>query len=181
MFEDICNDLILIADKEIEAIEGALPKDPIQCFVLFTETIRIMDLFSISQNIESKVSDSKMGIQHLDVMKLGWNLAASYLFKDVKVKGFPIMESTDSTRSSAASFLYKLGCTSLLKRSVEMIRSGFLSVEKSGNTFIFRKTDVTDSQFLDQMEFSYLEELEKKINNCSESIYSCLLYTSKRN
>jgi hypothetical protein len=168
-YETICHELILIADKEQEEIERTLPIDPIHRFVLFTETIRVSDYMGFSQNVISE--DNAASFARQDIISMGWNLAASFLFKSLEVEGFPITESTTTTRLQIASLLYKFGRTTMLRRSVDMIKSGILTVEKHGNTFIFRKEGSADSQFLDAMEFSYLNELEIKITDRSQNNY----------
>ncbi len=166
----IYNELISLADEELKIIEQLLPQDPIPSFVLFTETIRISDYLQLGKPDPS--NEYGLSFQELDIMKMGWNLAASLLFKPINILGFPIIESTKETRNQAAGLLYKLGCTSLLRRTAEMVKSGILNSEKAKNTFTFTKTKIADYQFLDEMELSYLYKLESKIKAIEEKYYS---------
>ena len=166
--KEICNELIQIANGRLEEIEKMLPTNSIECFVILTETIRVLDLYSFSSDSNSQEEASR--IQHLDVMKMGWNLAASYLFKPIHEKGFPILKSTTESRLNAAGLLFNLGCTTLIKRTVEMIKAGILSVERKGSLFTFKNTSIANSQFLDYMELSYLTELEERISNSANEL-----------
>jgi hypothetical protein len=163
---EICRELLTIADSEREEILRNFPTEPIQSFVIFTETIRVLDTYAISLKYETEADAIKS--QSLDIMNMGWNLAASSLFKPILIKGFPISESTDKSRDYTASLLYNLGFTSLLKRAVEMIKSGILLVNRNEDIYTFKKSPIADSQFLDLMEFSYLEKLEQRITDSGE-------------
>jgi len=160
--EKICQELITIANKELEEAEQAIPSDPIQCFVLLTEMTRMYDYLGIGK---PPSEDSAISIQQLDILKWGWNLAAAHLFKPINVKGFPIRESNNLTRSHAISILFKFGCVILIRRVVDMIKSGLFSVEKQEDTFTFHKREIANYQFVDNIEFTHLDKLEDKIKS----------------
>ncbi|MBI2273852.1 MAG: hypothetical protein HYU70_08640 [Bacteroidetes bacterium] len=156
-----------IAGKELEQIEQCIPDDPAYCFVLLTEMTRMYDYLSIGN-----VPSEKLSPQQLDIIKNGWNLAAAYFFKPLNFIGFPICKSDDNTRNYAISLLYKLGCTVLLKRVADMVETGILTAIKEGNTFTFRKSiEAVQSQYLDTLEFSYLNKLDEKLNSAKEAYY----------
>jgi len=167
--DNICNELIQLANIELEQIVSTLPTEAIPSFVLFTETIRVSDYWGFADTIDS--NETGITIQDLDIIKMGWNLACSYLFKPIGTSGFPIMESSHETRHNAISLLYKLGCTTMIRRAVDMIRSGVLIVKKKENTYTFWKTDIANSQFIDVMEFSNLEKIETNINMSDKATY----------
>jgi len=169
--DNIYSELITLSDTELERIEASLPMDPVLCFILLTETIRVYDYFNLGN--PDSVSKCGLSFQELDVMKMGWNLAASLLFKPIdNVRGFPIMESTNETRIQAISLLYQLGCSSLLRRTAEMIKSGILSYEKGIDNYTFFITSIGKTQFLDEMELTYLEDLNNKLISNKEGFYN---------
>jgi hypothetical protein len=159
--DSLCADLLGIATKATIELEQTIPDDPIFSFIMFVETLRVYDCWAVS--VESLSWDGNCTRQLLDLIGLGTNFSTGYLFKKVELQGFPIYESTEESRHFAVNMLYKFGCIRMIRRSVDMIKKGLLLVEKDGNTFVFKKTAVMDAQFLDPMEFSYLEEINKKI------------------
>jgi len=159
--EDICQELNQIAIHELQQLEQSLPGDPISCFVLFTEMNRVSDYYGIGTNYN--LDNKRVVTQTVDIMKMGWNLAASYLLKPLDLTGFPFVESTEITRRHAGGLLYKFGCHNLLKRTQDMIRAGFLLAEKNETGYVFRKSTIPDSQFPDLLEFTLLENLQTEI------------------
>jgi hypothetical protein len=167
--DEICQELISIADNQLIEIERILPKDPFKAIVLLIEIIRVKDYWEVSKNILNMKGG--ISIQDLDLIRMGWNLATSFLFKPITEKGVPIQESTEQSRQIAGAIMHKLGCTTMIKRAVAMVKSGFLFVTKQEKKYLFQKTNIANDQFLDDMEFSYLNELEQKIKKHQEKRY----------
>jgi len=167
--EEICEELTRISSAEIRALEQLLPEDAESCFILFTEMTRVSDYWGLGQNYTSE--DASATVQTLDIMKMGWNLAASYLYKVPQTNGFPFHESTDSTRRHAANLLYKFGCLNLLKRTQDMLKADILAMEVKGDKYIFRKKGHSSSQYLDQLEFENLDNLAAKIETSLDEVY----------
>lgn len=159
--EILCEELLSIATDGIAEIEKNVPDNPVESFVLFTEMIRAYDSWAVSSEFMSWDKDCNK--QYLDVMGLGWNLAANLFFKKMNATGFPIRESTDDIRKFATNILYRLGICRMIQRSVEMVKTGLLEVSKENTHFVFKKTLIMDHQFSDTLEFSELNELEEKI------------------
>ena len=164
---EICDELIRLSDEQLDAIEKILPTEPVLSLLLFTEMLRVLDYAGTAK----ENFDSAKGItfQDIEIMGMGWNLAAFYLLKKIESPGFPLKESSRSTQNHAASLLMGLGATTLVKRAVDMVRTSLMSVEKTDNIVTFRKTDTTNSQFPDMMEFSYLDTLENQIENSGDT------------
>ncbi|TYP96063.1 hypothetical protein C7447_11022 [Tenacibaculum adriaticum] len=169
MSKEICQEIKLIAENALDKIESSLPSETIIKFIMFTETLRVLDFHSLSSyNPTSKLSE----VPKFDIMKMGWNLSTSYLFEGFKTSGFPIVESTKETFGSTSSLLYHFGCITMLKRTIDMVKSGALSVVKTDdNTFVFEKTKNVNSQFLDDLEFTNLEELEEELKEKTGEYY----------
>ncbi|MDB5013690.1 MAG: hypothetical protein JWQ25_1892 [Daejeonella sp.] len=159
--EMICEELLALASRNIAEIEEMIPEDPVSCFAFFVEASRVYDSWALSAEFLSW--EESCSQQYLDLLGLGYNLLTFYFFKKVPMQGFPIVESTDKSRKFAITILYKLGCVSMIRRTVDMIRTGLLEVEKTGSTYVFKKTAVMDLQFLDTMEFGYLSDMEKDV------------------
>lgn len=160
---NISQELTDIADFELNQIEKSFPGDEDLRFVLLTETTRIYDFIHFGG--ESNKNEYSLTHQEVDVIKWGWNLSTSILFKSTKeIQGFPILESTKETRKFAISLLYQLGCVVLLRRTAEMINAGILLVDKIGTSYSFSMTSEGKYQYLDAMEPVYLENLESEIH-----------------
>lgn len=160
---NISQELIDIANLELKQVKGIFPKDELMRFILLTETIRMYDFLHFGDS--SEIKDYSLNHQEIDVIKWGWNLAASILFKSTKeIKGFPLMESTIETRKFAIGILYQLGCVVLLRRTSEMIKVGILSVKKTDSQYSFTMTPEASHQYLDAVEPIYLKDLENTLN-----------------
>ncbi|MBB3140503.1 hypothetical protein [Halomonas organivorans] len=160
---DIMSDKILeLSKKELQGALSVLPKDDLNKFVLFTEIMRILDYWSVFKDILP--SENSLSAPDFEIIQLGWNLALEHLFVPVKPDGFPIQESTEKTRLFATSLLHKFGRAVLLKRTYEMLVSGFLSAETKDSKIIIRATERAESQFADNIEFTLLSGIQSYIN-----------------
>lgn len=169
MSKETCQEIKLIAENALDKIVSSLPSETIIKFVMFTETLRVLDFNSLSSN---NLTSNLSQIPNDDIMKMGWNLSTSYLFEGFKTSGFPIVESTKETFSSTSSLLFHFGCITMLKRTIDMVKSGALTVTKSDdNTYVFEKTNNANSQFLDDLEFTNLEELEEQLKEKTGEFY----------
>ncbi len=169
---DIYTELLAIADNEQCRIAKSIPLDPPACLVMLMEITRIYDYLHFGP--QDDIGKIGLSFQEIDVLKSGWNLATSYLFKSIKqFSGIPVMESTRESRISAISLLYQVGCITLLRRSAEMIKSGILIFDsKEENIFKFSMSPEGKMQFLDEMEYSYLENLEEKLEKNEQRFYN---------
>jgi len=167
--EKICLELLILADRRLSEIENHLPKNPDKSTGLLIQMLRTRDFWEISKSLYGL--DGGPSIQELDVMRMGMNLATALLLKPLSHQGFPLQECTLELRNSASSILYHLGCTTMIKRVVAMVRAGFLTVAKEGLTFTFNVTSHVNKQFLDEMEFSYIDQLEHDISEIQDNWY----------
>lgn len=166
--ENIDQELLSIANKMLREIEQIIPDDPLHCFGLLTEMTRIYDYLCIGK-ITSK--NAELSVQEIDIIKNGWNIAASYLLKPLNTNRFPIAPSTKEGASAAISILYKFGTTVLLRRVSDMVKTGMMSAEKDADSFIFRKKDLMEYQHTDNFEFSSWIELEDKVKTNKDKHY----------
>jgi len=158
--EELCNELTRLADAHEIQLADQLPKASLFSIPIFIETVRTMDIFAISNHIENNPEEHAATY---DVIRMGWNLATYYLLRPFEVKGFPMRPSDEHTQKEAFSILYHLGVSVQLRRTVDMIRTGILTVEKNDNTFRFRKTGVFDNQHADLFEYESFQKLENDI------------------
>jgi hypothetical protein len=121
----IYTELLRIADNEQDRLVKNIPQDnPAGCFVIMMEITRMYDYLHFGSKDE--IIKFGLSFQEIDVLKSGWNLASSFLFKSIKhFAGIPIMESTHQLRITAISLLYQFGCVILLRRTAEMLKSVF--------------------------------------------------------
>lgn len=169
--DDIYSKLISIADNELERLKTTIPDDPSLCFAVLLEATRMYDFLHFGD--KEIVEKYRLSFQVVDVLKSGWNLAIAFLFKPVKrFSGIPAMESTRETIDSMISLLYQFGCVTLIKRTAEMVKSGILLANFiSPDSFKFTISPEGKLQFLDEMELSYLENLEGKIETIENTFY----------
>ncbi|WP_194977003.1 hypothetical protein [Aquiflexum lacus] len=171
--QNIYAKLLIIADSEQDRVIKSIPQEnPAGCFVILMEITRMYDYLHFGPKDE--IEKFGLSFQEIDVLKSGWNLAASILFKPIKqFSGIPIMESTHKLRISAISLLYQFGCITLLRRTAEMVKSGILVSDSSeGNIFKFSMSLDGKAQFLDEMENSYLENLEDILEQNEKNFYN---------
>lgn len=167
----IADELNAIAEDQLKRIQDSMPNDEVTCFVLLFETTRIYDFLHFGGKHE--ITKHRISFQELDVIKYGWNLAVNLLFKSVRhFKGIPVMESTEETRKSAISILYQLGCTTLLKRTSDMVKSGVLEADKNDCQFSFSMSEEAKHQYHDAIEPKHLESLEEKINDLKRDSFN---------
>lgn len=160
---DTYNELNELADSEFEKIEASMPEDPISCFVILNETVRVLDYLNLASD-DQIIKEFGLSVQELDVMNNGWNHAASLLFKSTdQFKGFPLMESTIQTRRYAIGLLYQLGSITLLRRTAEMLKSGILSSKKEDDKYTFSISNIGKTQFQDELELFYLKDFDEKV------------------
>lgn len=161
---DTYTELITTSNIELERLEKTIPDDPAFCFVLLLEATRMYDFLHFGENEE--IDKYELSFQVVDVLKSGWNLAVSFLFKSIKhFSGIPVMESTEETRVSIISLLYQFGCVTLLQRTAEMVKSGILLTDHTDpDIYKFSMGRDGKAQFLDEMELSYLERLEERLD-----------------
>lgn len=170
--QSMYKEILTIADSELDRIVSMLPDDPINNFILLLEITRIYDYLNFGKGEEIK----KYGFtfQEVDVLKSGWNLATSFLFKSLKIiSGIPIISSSEEFRKLSINLLYQFGCITLLRRTAEMVRFGILIANyKEENIFKFSMSPEGKAQFLDVMEHSYLENLEDRLDQNEKSFYN---------
>ncbi|WP_028467966.1 hypothetical protein [Neptunomonas japonica] len=157
------NKILDLSKNELDGALSALPKDDLNKFILFTETMRILDYWSVFRDIlPNKYS---LSIPDFEILKLGWNLALEHLYVPVKTSGFPIKESTEETRIFATSLLHKFGRSVLLNRTYDMLNAGFVSAEIKGSKIVIRVAEYSGNQFMDNLEFNLLSGMEQNISN----------------
>lgn len=169
---DIYTELLTIADNEQVRIVKSIPLDSAGCFVILMEITRMYDYLHFGP--KDGIKKFGLSFQEIDVLKSGWNLAASLLFKPIRqFSGIPVIESTHKLRISAISLLYQFGCITLLRRTAEMVKSGILVTDsREGKIFKFSMSPEGKTQFLDEMEHSYLESLEDKLEQNGQSFFN---------
>lgn len=175
----IKDELILLANEELDKIKQGLPQDTIACLGLFVESVRVLDFIMLGQPGVSKSEKISFSVFDLNMIELGWNLATSILLKGGKCHGFPMRQSTHEFRKFTIGLLYQLGIIVQIKRTVDMINAGLVNVTKNGSTYTFSHAPEAKDQFLDELAFGALEKLEEKLQSSGSSYKSWELVDRK--
>ncbi len=156
--KEICEELLRIADDEIAKIVCKLPSDPIHASVILIEALRACDYNFIGSSFNDRIYSPDFYL-----IRTGLSLCISYLYKKSDIKAFPLMESTTESRSNVLSMILNFGGVVMLRRAADMVKSGLLNVEKSGNDYVFRRAGLVDAQHIDKVSFYALTKLEQEI------------------
>lgn len=154
--------LLRLSEKELESALSLVPKDKLQRMALFTEIIRVFDYFFTIRTFNNiyKEKDSP----NFDIMMQGHNLVYEHIYTDIKERGFPLMESDSDTINLAKGFIHKFGRSVLLKRTYDMAKSGFVLCDLIDNKIIIKMADHSKTQFNDNMEFYFLDDIKSAIS-----------------
>ncbi|MBL0357697.1 MAG: hypothetical protein IPP72_12810 [Chitinophagaceae bacterium] len=163
--EIIINELIALADREQLRIESSISDDSLHCLGLFVESVRVLDFIMLGQPGASPSDKISFSAFDISMVETGWNLATSMLLKEVNFHGFPMRQSTAELRKGLISLLYQLGIVIQIRRTVEMIKTGLINVDKEGDTYTFSHTLEAKDQFLDQLELGAFERMEEKLKS----------------
>ncbi|HEL3747830.1 TPA: hypothetical protein UMV35_000061 [Stenotrophomonas maltophilia] len=133
-------------------------------FTLFIEVVRTMDYWGINAYPGSSRSEEIK--QSLDLMYWGWNRAVAELFEPLDEPGaFPLMESTQESRSFAAGLMQEFGKVSLARRLADMGERGIMEIVKDGSDFQIRMSVDARSQLSDVMEVDRLKAAEDRASS----------------
>ncbi|MGN6291200.1 MAG: hypothetical protein ACTHMV_00525, partial [Chitinophagaceae bacterium] len=161
----IIDDLVGIADNEQRKIEESLPNDSLECLGLFIESVRSLDFIMLGQPGVPTTEKEIFSVFDLNMIEMGWNLAASMLLKEADFYGFPMRQSSVDSRRQILSLLYRLGIISQLRRTIDMVKAGLVNVQKEGETFTFSNVLSSKDQFLDELDLYALNQLEEKLKS----------------
>ena len=150
-----------LAESSRQEVLKRLPQDRMNRFILFVEVVRVIDYWGTLSRPSEK---EKSSIHKLDLMYWGWNMAVAELFEPLEQKNsFPLMESTEKSRSFAAWILSEFGKISLLKRLADMEIHGIAKVLWNDKSVHISMTDSTRAQFTDFLETELLENAEEML------------------
>jgi hypothetical protein len=159
MTDSVAQALRELADTHLATIQKQLPSDAFGRFVLFIEVVRAMDYWSIY----SKLTDARKEgeEQSLDLMCWGWNRSVAELFEPLEQRGaFPLMESTQHSRSLAVGLMQEFGKVSLLRRLADMSERGIAKIARDGDEFQISMDEDARTQFTDATELDRLKAAE---------------------
>lgn len=151
-----------LAEAHLATVLKPLPSDHIGRFVLFIEVVRVMDYWGT--HAEALIGDSEKVAQSFDLMYWGWNRAVAELFRPLDQAGaFPLMESTQESRSYAAALMQEFGKVSLLRRLADMSERGIMKITREDDEFQIRMDEDARAQFADAAELDRLKVAEAKL------------------
>jgi len=155
-----------LAEVHLATVLKPLPTDRIGRFVLFVEVVRAMDYWGT--HAPALIGDDEKVAQSFDLMYWGWNRAVAELFEPLDQPGaFPMMESTQESRTFAANLMQELGKVSLLRRLADMSERGIMEVDRNGDGFNIRMSEDARAQFADSTELDRLNAAEKLMPSSS--------------
>ena len=155
-----------LAEVHLVTVLKPLPTDRIGRFVLFVEVVRAMDYWGT--HAPALIGDDEKVAQSFDLMYWGWNRAVAELFEPLDQPGaFPMMESTQESRTFAVSLMQELGKVSLLRRLADMSERGIMEVDRNGDGFHIRMSEDARAQFADSTELDRLNAAEKLMPSLS--------------
>lgn len=167
----ISQKFLSLSEQGLESVKALLPKDESERFVIFVETIRVLDYWTVFQEL---LPEEKQLPEHdFEIMQWGWNQAAALLLSPLKQHiGIPIMESTGETRSLAMKLLHQLGRSVLLRRTAQMIQGGLVNARQEDHGFVVKSTEGTSVQFLDILEPMRQKKIEAAIREKGKDLSS---------
>lgn len=151
-----------LAEIQLANVLKKLPSDALGRFVLFVEVVRAMDYWGIYTKLTGASDDGT--IQSLDLMYWGWNRAVAELFEPLELHGgFPLMESTQHSRSFAVGLMQEFGKVSLLRRLADMSERDIAEIARDGDEFQIRMGEDAQAQFTDATEMNRLKAAEAQL------------------
>lgn len=168
---EISQKFLSLSKRNVESIQALLPEDEDQRFVLFVETIRVLDYWFLFQELLPK--DMRLPPHDLEIMRWGWNQAAALLLRPLRQpSGIPMRESTPETRSLAMKLLHQLGRSVLLKRVADMIQNGLVIAKQEECRFVIEAVEGTSIQFLDILEPIQKKKIEDALRKKGKDLFS---------
>jgi hypothetical protein len=159
MTMEIAAEIEALAIDQLRRIEALLPQSSMDRMAIFIEATRVIDFYAVNPP-----TDDKSGYRTINncIVNWGWNPAAAALLSPLDRRGvFPLAASTRETRKSAQELLRVLGCNVLLRRGVQMLRSGLLGGERNGSGYVLESHEQTlVSAMLETLDAGRLEWLE---------------------
>lgn len=151
-----------LAGVHLATVLKPLPTDKIGRFVLFVEVVRAMDYWGT--HAPAFVGDDEKVAQSFDLMYWGWNRAVAELFEPLDQPGaFPMMRSTQESRTFATSLMQELGKVSMLRRLADMSERGIMEVTRNGDEFHISMSEDARTQFADASELDKLKAAEARL------------------
>lgn len=151
-----------LAGTHLALVRRQLPSDRMGRFVLFIEVVRAMDYWGT--HAQPLIGDSEKVSQSFDLMYWGWNRAVAELFDPLDQPGaFPLMESTQGSRTFATGLMQEFGKVSLLRRLADMSERGIMETARDGDEFQIRMGEDARAQFADATELDRLKTAEARL------------------
>lgn len=167
----IAQKLLSLSEQGVESVRVMLPKDEAQRFVIFAETIRVLDYWFVFQDILPE--EKRLPNHDFEIMQWGWNQAAAILLSPLTHHGgIPILESTPEMRSLAMRLLHQLGRSVLLKRVANMIQSGLVSARQEEGGIVVKSVEAASVQFLDILEPIRQKRIEAALKEKGKDLMS---------
>lgn len=142
---------------ELSPVATVVPDDPERKAAAFLDVVRSLDFYTVCQGVFPE--NLKLSYHDFQLLTWGWNSAAQLLLTPISQTGaMPIQRDSGKF---AATVLHQAGRACLLKRTSDMIRHGFLTVDESAEGFVVRKSHGLGSQFADLLEVERLDDLNR--------------------
>jgi hypothetical protein len=144
---------------QVENWIAALP--PVNRRSLLIEVCRALDFENAKTIFAPK--EARLPYPDLDLMIRGWNRTlAALLTDDYCIRGIPSQESSNESLSVAGSLLHQMGISSLLDKTVEMMKCGQAEANtREGIIHVLSPSIAKSDHFLDALEESKSAEVAR--------------------
>lgn len=144
----------LSADNRARVEHWISALSPITRRSLLIEVCRVLDFENAKTIFAPK--EARLPYPDLDLMIRGWNRTlAALLTDDYCMRGIPSQESSNESLSVARSLLHQMGISSLLDKTVEMMKCGQAEVNTRDEIIhIFSPSIAASDHFFDALEES---------------------------
>lgn len=169
--KQVSEELRAIGREELQRASSVLPSDPLARLVVFIEATRVLDYESTLQQVGPEAR--RLSAPDMNMIQSGWNQVAATCLSPLEQKqGFPLQESTERSRSFAATLLHQFGRGILMGRVADMVEHGMLTAQSTSEGFSFTASEEAASQYLDKMEAIHLREFEDELARSKASSYN---------
>lgn len=147
-----------IAETQLVKLKAKLPPTPEECFLIFLEMQRFMDVASVHFALGQK--NYIPGYQ-FDVLRWGMNLATSHLLKRLNTPDrVPLIRASDELKEPAIGTLWCYGVIALTRRTADLIQHGYMLAHYEDGVLALRDSGRGPVQFMDHIEQDALTRIE---------------------
>jgi len=139
----------------------SIPADGAGRFALFLEITRIVDYWSVHQQLASP--EKRLSVHDESLARWGWSLAAKHLLRPLELGGIPVARSDNDSLTHAGEIVRHFGIVFLLHRCAAMIRAGFMVARREQDLLVVDGAEYAATHFRDDYELNRWLDLEEQL------------------